>query len=48
MPRELIAETVEIIAVLSGRGSARRLTELVAVQGLAGGDYRLIPLGDVS
>ncbi len=48
VPRELIAETVEIIAVLSGRGSARRLTELVAVQGLAGGDYRLIPLGDVS
>ncbi|WP_310030231.1 P-type conjugative transfer ATPase TrbB [Caulobacter rhizosphaerae] len=46
VPRALIAETIEVIAVLAGRGPARRLTELVAVQGLADGDYRLIPLGD--
>lgn len=44
VPRPLIAETINIIAVLSGRGSARRLTELVAVDGLAAdGSYRLVP-----
>src|SRR5690606_19181282 len=29
VPRALIAETIDVIAVLSGRGSARRLAELV-------------------
>jgi type IV secretion system protein TrbB len=48
VPRDLIAETVDVIAVLSGRGSARRLTELVAVQDLDAGGYSLIPLGDAS
>ena len=47
VPRALIAETINIIAVLAGRGNARRLTELVRVTGLdAGGDYTLTPLGD--
>lgn len=46
VPRDLIAETVEVIAVLTGRGAARRLTDLVAVQGLSAGDYRFTPLGD--
>lgn len=46
VPRELIAETVDVIAVLTGRGAARRLTELAAVHDLAAGDYRLTPLGD--
>jgi P-type conjugative transfer ATPase TrbB len=46
VPRDLIAETVEVIAVLAGRGSARRLSELVAVKGVDGSGYRLIPLGD--
>ncbi|WP_309997573.1 P-type conjugative transfer ATPase TrbB [Caulobacter segnis] len=46
VPRELIAETIEVIAVLTGRGSARRLTDLVAVQGLSDGAYRFIPIGD--
>ena len=42
VPRALIAETIDVIAVLSGRGSARRLTELARVEGLdAQGDYRL-------
>ena len=46
-PRALIAETVELIAVLSGRGQQRRLTELAAVTGLsADGDYRLTSIGD--
>lgn len=44
VPRALIAETVDVIAVLSGRGSARRLSELTFVEGLGPtGDYRLIP-----
>ncbi len=48
VPRALIAETVDLIAVLSGRGSARRLTELALVEGLtAAGDYDLTPAGDL-
>ena len=47
VPRALIAETIDIIAVLSGRGAERRLAELVQVRGLgADGDYLLEPLGD--
>ena len=40
VPRALIAETIDLVAVLSGRGSARRLTELARVEGL-GPDRRL-------
>jgi type IV secretion system protein VirB11 len=48
VPRALIAETIDLIAVLSGRGSARRLTELARVEGLsAGGDYNLTPAGEL-
>lgn len=44
VPRALIAETIDIVAVLAGRGSARRLTELARVEGLGpDGDYRLSP-----
>lgn len=43
-PRGLIAETLDLIAVLHGRGQQRRLTELVRLEGLGpGGDYRLSP-----
>ncbi|TWB03494.1 type IV secretion system protein VirB11 [Gluconacetobacter diazotrophicus] len=49
VPRALIAETIDVIAVLSGRGSARRLTELATVQGLSpDGDYILTPAGNPS
>jgi type IV secretion system protein VirB11 len=42
VPRALIAETIDVIAVLSGRGADRRLTELARVEGLApDGDYRI-------
>ncbi|TPW28120.1 P-type conjugative transfer ATPase TrbB [Pararhizobium mangrovi] len=42
VPRALIAETIDLIAVLSGRGADRRLAELARVEGLsADGDYRL-------
>ncbi|MFT9090569.1 MAG: P-type conjugative transfer ATPase TrbB [Gluconacetobacter sp.] len=45
VPRALIAETINVIAVLSGRGNARRLSELATVDGLdpATGAYRIYP-----
>lgn len=43
VPRALIAETIDLVAVLAGRGSARRLAELARVEGLGpDGDYRII------
>ncbi len=45
VPRALIAETINLVAVLSGRGAARRLTELARVEGLGpDGDYRVTPV----
>ncbi|WP_425291654.1 P-type conjugative transfer ATPase TrbB [Aminobacter anthyllidis] len=45
VPRALIAETIDLVAVLSGRGSGRRLAELARVEGLGpGGDYRIAPI----
>jgi type IV secretion system protein VirB11 len=42
VPRALIAETIDLIAVLAGRGTQRRLVDLADVRGLSEvGDYRL-------
>lgn len=42
VPRALIAETIDLIAVLAGRGAQRRLVDLAELRGLSeGGDYRL-------
>lgn len=47
VPRALIAETINVIAVLVGRGADRRLAELARVTGLGpSGDYSLSPMGD--
>jgi type IV secretion system protein VirB11 len=47
VPRALIAETIQFIAVLAGRGSDRRLSELARVEGLGpSGDYVLHAAGD--
>ena len=44
VPRPLIAETINVIVVLAGRGSERRLAELATVRELApDGDYVLDP-----
>jgi P-type conjugative transfer ATPase TrbB len=44
VPRALIAETIDLVAVLSGRGASRRLAELAGVEGLGpSGDYRITP-----
>lgn len=49
VPRALIAETINVIAVLSGRGAERRLAELARVTGLgATGDYSLSSAGDLT
>ena len=46
VPRAMIAETIDLIAVLVRDGHGRRLAELARVEGLdaATGDYRLTPL----
>jgi type IV secretion system protein VirB11 len=47
VPRALIAETINVIAVLSGRGAERRLIELASVTGLGPtGDYGLTATGE--
>ncbi|HEX4077423.1 MAG TPA: P-type conjugative transfer ATPase TrbB [Rhizomicrobium sp.] len=47
VPRALIAETIDVIAVLAGRGSARKLTELTIVGDLGStGDYTLTSAGE--
>jgi len=44
VPRPLIAETINLIAVLTGRGTARRLVELARIEGLdASGKLRPYP-----
>jgi type IV secretion system protein TrbB len=49
VPRALIAETINVIAVLSGRGDDRRLGELAAVTGLgSSGDYCLTAIEEPS
>jgi type IV secretion system protein VirB11 len=47
VPRALIAETINVVAVLAGRGAERRLAELARVEGLtSNGDYALSQAGD--
>ncbi|VTZ50421.1 Conjugal transfer protein TrbB [Methylocella tundrae] len=48
VPRALIAETIDLIAVLAGRGSQRRLAELAFVTGLdpQSADYRVVPVDE--
>ena len=49
IPRALIGETIDVIAVLGGRGAARRLIELSFVAGLdaASNDYLIIPAAEI-
>jgi P-type conjugative transfer ATPase TrbB len=47
VPRALIAETIDLIAVLAGHGAARRLIELAEVRELGpSDDYVLTPAGE--
>jgi P-type conjugative transfer ATPase TrbB len=47
VPKALLAETIDLVAVLRGRGTERRLSELATVAGLdpATGDYRVLSAG---
>src|SRR3546814_936804 len=45
VPRALIAETIDVIAVLVRDGSGRRLAELAEINGLDdSGDYQILPI----
>lgn len=44
VPRALIAEAVDVVVLIDGRGPARRVRELVRVSGLLAAGYRLEPL----
>jgi type IV secretion system protein VirB11 len=49
VPRALIAETIDLIAVLAGRGSERQLVELATIEELgSNGDYALVSTSDAS
>ena len=41
MPRQLIAEAVDVVAFIAGRGSSRRVREIARVEGLGPDGYRL-------
>jgi type IV secretion system protein VirB11 len=41
VPRALIAEAVNVIVTLTGRGSARHVDEIVRLTGLTANGYRL-------
>lgn len=44
VPRPLIAETIDIVVFIAGRGRARRIEEIVRVTGLDGSTYELEPI----
>ena len=45
VPRRLVAEAIDLVVFISGRGSARRVETLLAVAGLdAAGDYATAPV----
>ena len=47
VPRQLIAEAIDVVAFIAGRGAGRRLDALMAVEGLdETGDYRTVRLAD--
>ena len=49
VPRALIAETIDVIAVLTGRGGERRLADLAVVEHLdSDGDYVVRSAADVT
>ena len=45
VPRRLIAEAIDILVFLEGRGASRKVTEVARVEGLTlDGDYQLTPV----
>jgi type IV secretion system protein TrbB len=46
VPRALVAEAVDVVVFMAGRGRARRVEQIVRVAGLGPDGYRLEPLTD--
>jgi type IV secretion system protein VirB11 len=44
VPRALVAEAVDVVVFIAGRGASRRVREVVSVQGLTPDGYQLQPL----
>jgi len=45
VPRRLIAEAIDVIVFIKGRGAARRVQTIATLEGLTtDGDYRLVPM----
>jgi len=44
VPRPLIAQTVDVVVFIAGRGRARRIEDIVRVTGLSGTTYELQPV----
>jgi type IV secretion system protein TrbB len=44
VPRPLIAQTIDVVIFIAGRGRARRIEEIVRVTGLSGSSYELEPI----
>lgn len=41
VPRALIAQAIDLIVFITGRGGTRRVEQIAVVEGFAGGEYRL-------
>lgn len=41
VPRALIAQAIDLIVFITGRGGNRRVEQIAVVEGIAGGEYRL-------
>lgn len=47
VPRRLIAEAIDLVVFIEGRGTARRIASIAALEGLdASGDFAMRPLSD--
>jgi type IV secretion system protein VirB11 len=45
VPRRLIAEAIDVLVFLEGRGASRKVTEVAKVEGLTlDGDYQVTPI----
>jgi type IV secretion system protein VirB11 len=48
VPRALVAEAIDLVVYIEGRGHARRVKDIVRVTGLEGGEYILHPVSNTS
>ncbi len=47
VPRPLIAQTIDVVVFIAGRGRARRIEEIVRVRGLNANSYQLEPIDNL-